>query len=82
MGDDWVQKPKDSIDAWTAQQVEMGDQTGAAQTNADQPQAEPMDAAMDRIPNEGSPQIAVPVDGDAGVETASRMPQVVWPVTG
>ena len=46
MGDDRVQKSKDRIDAWAAQQVESGDQTGAAQTDVNQPQTEPADTNM------------------------------------
>ena len=34
-------------DAWTAQQVESGDQTVAAQANANQPQTAPVDIAME-----------------------------------
>ena len=46
MGDDRVQKSKDRIHAWTAQQVENGDQTGAAQAHVNQPQTDPVDMDM------------------------------------
>ena len=61
MGDDRVQKSKNRIDAWTAQQVESGDQTGAAQADVNQPQTEPVDTNI-QPPHEEA-RVVVPPDG-------------------
>ena len=68
MGDDRMQKSKDRIAAWMAQQVEIGDRTGAAQADANQPRTEPVGATMD-APREDVPAVVSPDTGEAGVET-------------
>ena len=61
MDDDRVQKSKDRIDAWTAQQAESVNRSGAAQTDATQPQTEPADMTME-APREDA-AVIVPPDG-------------------
>ena len=64
MDDDRIQKSNDRIGALTAQQVEIRDQTGATQADANQPQTELADATR-----EDTTVIASPDIGEAGADT-------------
>ena len=77
MCDDRVQKSKDHIDAWTARQVESGDQAVAAQA-----QEGPVDIPMEAPREDGGPVDLAPVAGDARVETVWRTPRALWLVIG